>query len=101
MAGFAACRSDYCRAMQQPGKEQNGKASEDESGSGIDGMGRTEGAGPALVPHDDPTRPGKANAFMPMYTGDMLRDTTHLSNAEFGAYHLLIYHYWDNREPLP
>lgn len=36
-----------------------------------------------------------------MYWGDYLRDTSHLSAAEHGAYLLLIGHYWTSGAPLP
>lgn len=42
-----------------------------------------------------------ANKFMPMYWGDYLRDTGHLSAAEHGAYLLMIGHYWTTGAPLP
>lgn len=35
-----------------------------------------------------------ATAWMPLYVGDLMADTQHLSPAEFGAYLLLICHYW-------
>lgn len=40
-------------------------------------------------------------AWMPMYWGDYLRDTQHLSTMEHGAYLLLIAHYWNTQEALP
>lgn len=40
-------------------------------------------------------------AWMPIYWGDYLRDTAHLSTAEHGAYLLLIGHYWVTAKPLP
>lgn len=39
--------------------------------------------------------------WMPLYWGDYLRDTGHLSAAEHGAYLLLLGHYWVTRRPLP
>lgn len=38
---------------------------------------------------------------MPLYWGDYLRDTMHLSAAEHGAYFMLIGHYWTTGKPLP
>lgn len=38
---------------------------------------------------------------MPIYWGDYLRDTGHLSAAEHGAYLLLLGHYWTTSRPLP
>ena len=37
-----------------------------------------------------------SKAWMPMYVGDYLADTQHLSTLEHGMYHLLIYHYWEH-----
>jgi len=43
----------------------------------------------------------KPTAWMPMFWGDYLRDTQHLSTEEHGAYLLLIAHYWSTGRPLP
>lgn len=40
------------------------------------------------------------NMHMPIYWGDYLKDTGHLSAAEHGAYLLLIGHYWTTGAPL-
>lgn len=40
-------------------------------------------------------------AFMPVYTGDYLRDTQHLSCSEHGIYFKLLMHCWDQRGPAP
>lgn len=40
-------------------------------------------------------------AYMPMYTGDYLRDTRHLSPQRHGIYLLLLMHCWDQKGPLP
>lgn len=44
---------------------------------------------------------GGPSAYMPIYWGDYLRDTGHLSAAEHGAYLLLLGHYWTTGAPLP
>lgn len=38
---------------------------------------------------------------MPLYVGDYLKDTQHLSYAEHGAYLRLILFYWNNGGPIP
>jgi len=38
--------------------------------------------------------------WMPVFIGDLLADTLHLTVAEFGAYHLMLYHQWRNG-PIP
>ncbi|HSV73524.1 MAG TPA: YdaU family protein [Chthonomonadales bacterium] len=40
-------------------------------------------------------------AFMPLYTGDYLRDTRHLTPLRHGVYLLLLMHCWDQRGPAP
>ena len=43
----------------------------------------------------------RPKAWMPLYVGDYLTGTAHLSAAESGAYLHLILHYWNNGGPLP
>jgi uncharacterized protein YdaU (DUF1376 family) len=44
---------------------------------------------------------GRPDSFMPIYWGDYLADTGHLTAAEHGAYMLLIGRYWTSGAPLP
>lgn len=39
--------------------------------------------------------------YFPLYTGDYLRDTRHLSPCEHGIYLLLLMHCWDQKGPAP
>lgn len=43
----------------------------------------------------------RPDTWMPMFWGDYLKKTNHLSTAEHGAYMLLIGHYWTTGRPLP
>lgn len=36
----------------------------------------------------------KVDIYMPVYIGDLLADTSHLTNEEFGAYMRLLFHQW-------
>lgn len=40
-------------------------------------------------------------AFLPLYTGDYLRDTRHLTPQKHGIYLLLLMHSWDQKGPVP
>ncbi len=42
----------------------------------------------------------KVDIFFPMFIGDYMADTGHLTTRQHGAYHLLMYHYWRTRKPL-
>src|SRR5262245_14561 len=39
--------------------------------------------------------------YMPLYTGEYLRATRHLTPEEHGIYLLLLMHCWDLKEPVP
>lgn len=43
----------------------------------------------------------ETSVWMPVYWGDYLKDTSHLTTEEHGAYLLLIAHYWTTGKPLP
>lgn len=40
-------------------------------------------------------------AYMPLYTGDYLRDTRHLTPLRHGIYMLALMHCWDSKGPIP
>jgi len=40
-------------------------------------------------------------AYLPLYTGDYLRDTQHLSCSEHGIYLKFLMHCWDQKGPIP
>ena len=40
-------------------------------------------------------------AYMPLYTGDYLRDTRHLTPLRHGIYILALMHCWDSKGPMP
>jgi uncharacterized protein YdaU (DUF1376 family) len=40
-------------------------------------------------------------AYMPIFTGDYLRDTRHLTPLKHGVYLLALMHCWDSKGPMP
>lgn len=44
---------------------------------------------------------GMSFASMPLYTGDYIRDTRHLTPMRHGVYLLLLMHCWDQKSPIP
>ncbi len=40
-------------------------------------------------------------AYLPLYTGDYIRDTQHLSCSEHGIYLKMLIHCWDQKGPVP
>lgn len=40
-------------------------------------------------------------AFLPLYTGDYIRDTRHLTPLRHGVYLLALMHCWDSKGPMP
>jgi uncharacterized protein YdaU (DUF1376 family) len=40
-------------------------------------------------------------AYLPLYTGDYLRDTRHLTPAKHGIYLLALMYCWDTQGPMP
>lgn len=40
-------------------------------------------------------------AYLPLFTGDYLRDTRHLTPMKHGVYLLALMHCWDSKGPMP
>lgn len=48
-----------------------------------------------------PERIDVSFAYLPLYTGDYIRDTQHLSCSEHGIYLKMLIHCWDQKGPVP